>query len=62
MQHLVVLVSWSTIYQIVTWEYLRGVLFIVRAGSDIIKTDFMHTKRTTLPTKMKIGIHLEELK
>ena len=42
--------------------HLRGVLFIVRAGSDIIKTDFMHTKRTNFPTKMKIGIHLEELK
>ena len=41
---------------------LRGVLFIVRAGSDIIKADFMHTKRTNFPTKMKIGIHLEELK
>ena len=41
---------------------LRGVLFIVRAGSGIIKTDFMHTKRTNFPTKMKIGIHLEELK
>ena len=41
---------------------LRGVLFIVRAGSDIIKTDFMHTKRTNFLTKMKIGIHLEELK
>ena len=42
--------------------YLRGVLFIVRAGSDIIKADFMHTKRTNFPTKMEIGIHLEELK
>ena len=41
---------------------LRGVLFIVRAGSDIIKADFMHTKGTNFPTKMKIGIHLEELK
>ena len=41
---------------------LRGVLFIVRAGNDIIKADFMHTKRTNLLTKMKIGIHLEELK
>ena len=41
---------------------LRGVLFIVRAGSDIIKADFMHTKRTNFPTKMKIGRHLEELK
>ena len=41
---------------------LKGVLFIVRAGSDIIKTDFMHTKRTNFPTKMKIGVHLEELK
>ena len=43
-------------------EVLRGVLFIVRAGSDIIKTDFMHTKRTNFPTEMKTGIHLEELK
>ena len=41
---------------------LRGVLFIVQAGNDIIKADFLHTKRTTLPTEMKIGIHLEELK
>ena len=41
---------------------LRGVLFIVRAGSDIIKTDFMHTKTANFPTKMKIGTHLEELK
>ena len=41
---------------------LGGVLFIVRAGNDIIKADFVHNKRTTLPTKMKIGIHLEELK
>ena len=23
---------------------LRGVLFIVRAGNDIVKADFMHTK------------------
>ena len=41
---------------------LRDVLFIVRAGSDIIKADFMHIKRTTFPTKMKTGILLEELK
>ena len=41
---------------------LRGVLFIVRAGGDIIKVEFMHTKRTNCLTKMKIGIHLEELK
>ena len=41
---------------------LRGVLFIVRAGGDIIKVKFMHTKRTNCLTKMKIGIHLEELK
>ena len=40
-------------------EQLRGV---VRAGSNIIKADFMHTKRTTLPTKIEIDIHLEELK
>ena len=43
-------------------DYLRDVLFIVRAGSDIIKADFMHIKRTTFPTKMKTGILLEELK
>ena len=41
---------------------LRDILFIVRAGSDIIKADFMHIKRTTFPTKMKTGILLEELK
>ena len=41
---------------------LRGVLFIVRAGGDIIKTEFMHTKRTNCLTKMKIGIYLEEVK
>ena len=38
---------------------IKGVLFIVRAGNDIIKADFVHTKRTTPSTKMKIGIHLE---
>ena len=43
-------------------EMLRCVLFIVQAGNDIIKADFVHIKRTTLPTKMKIGIHLEEPK
>ena len=43
-------------------ELLRGVLFIVRAGGDIIKAEFMHTKRTNCLTEMKIGIHLEELK
>ena len=41
---------------------LRGVLFIIQGESDTIKLDFMHTKRTTFPTKMKTGIHLEELK
>ena len=41
---------------------LRGVLFIVRAGNDIVKADFMHTKRTTFPTEMKVGMHLEKLK
>ena len=41
---------------------LRGVLFIVRAGGDIIKAEFIHTKRTNCLTKMKIGIHFEELK
>ena len=41
---------------------LRDVLFIVRAENDIIKVDFMHINRTTFSTKMKIGIHLEELK
>ena len=43
-------------------EMLRGVLFTVQAGNGIIKAIFVHTKRTTLPTKMKIGIHVEELK
>ena len=43
-------------------KHLRGVLFIVRAGGDIIKAEFMHTKRTNCLTKMKIGIHLEDLK
>ena len=43
-------------------KQLSGVLFFVRVGNDIINTDFMHTKRTTFPTKMKIGIHLEEVK
>ena len=45
-----------------TINKLKGVLFIVRAGSDIIEADFMHTKRTNFPTKMKIGKRLEELK
>ena len=54
---------WSKTYEcLLPDKYLRGVLFIVRAGSDIIKTDFMHTKRTNFPTKMKNGVHLEELK
>ena len=44
------------------FEELRGVLFIVRAGNDIIKADFTHTKRTTFPTKMKTGMHIEEPK
>ena len=26
----------------------------------MIKADFMHTKGTTFPSKMKIGIHIEE--
>ena len=43
-------------------RFLRGVLLIVRAGGDIIKAEFMHTKRTNCLTKMEIGIHLEELK
>ena len=47
---------------LVSVRELRDVLFIVRAGSDIIKADFMHIKRTTFPTKMKTGILLEELK
>ena len=49
-------------YGIVIFGQLRDVLFIVRAGSDIIKADFMQIKRTTFPTKMKTGIVLEELK
>ena len=43
-------------------EVLRGILFIVWAENDIIKADFMPSKSTTIPAKMKIGIHLEELK
>ena len=43
-------------------EVLRGMLFIVRAGNDIIKADFVPSKGTTFPAKMKNGIHLEELK
>ena len=35
---------------------------MVRAGNDMIKADFMRTKRTNFLAKMKIGIHLEELK
>ena len=49
-------------HAIVIFEQLIGVLFTVRAGNDIIKADFMHTKKTTFSTKMKIGIYLEELK
>ena len=37
-------------------KILRGALFIVRALNDIIKADFMHTRRNTFPTEMKIGI------
>ena len=43
-------------------KQLRGVLFIGRAGNDIIKADFIRTKRTSCPTKIKIDIELEELK
>ena len=39
--------------------FFRGVLFIVRAGNDVIKSDFMHTKRKTFPTKMKIAYILK---
>ena len=39
-----------------------GFLFIAQAGNDIIKADRMHTKRIAFPTKMKIGMHLGELK
>ena len=48
--------------QLFTANKLRGVLFIVRAGGDINKAEFMHTKRTNCLTKMKIGIHLVKLK
>ena len=40
--------------------YLKGALFIVRAGNDIIKTDFMQP-REPLSTKMKTGKDLDEL-
>ena len=52
----------SLILKIFQFNILRGVLFSVRAGNDIIKADFMHTKRTNCLTKMRIGIHFEELK
>ena len=53
---------WDTIPILLMRKLSRRVLFIVRAGGDIIKSKFMHTKRTNYLTKMKIGIHLEELK
>ena len=48
-----------------SWYILKDlsyVLFVVRAGNDIMKGDFIHTKRTTFSAKMKVGICLEELK
>ena len=45
-----------------TAKVLRGALFIVRARNNIIKADFVHNKKTTFPTKTKIGIHLDELR
>ena len=47
---------------VVIYFNLRGVLFIVRPGIDIIKTDCIHDKRATFSSKMKIGVNLEELK
>ena len=44
------------------WVAHLSILFIVGAGNDIIKADFMHTKRTSFLTGMKIGIRVEELK
>ena len=43
-------------------QVLRGMLFIVWAGNDIINADFVPSKITIFPTKIKSGIHLEELK
>ena len=53
---------WNRVNHQVIVKLLRGVLFIVRAGNGIIKTDFMYTNTINFLTKMKIGIHLEELK
>ena len=43
-------------------KYLREVLFVVRAGSDIIKPDSTQNKRSTFSTKAKIGIKVESFK
>ena len=43
-------------------EVLRRILFIVWAGNDTIKADFVPSKGTTFPTEMKNCMHLEELK
>ena len=40
---------------------LREVLFVARAGSDIIKPVSAQNKRTTVSTKTRIGIKLENL-
>ena len=48
--------------QLIAKEQIKRCLFIVRAGNDIIKADFMHSKRSNVLTETKIGIHLEELK
>ena len=40
-------------------RYFWGVLFIVRAGNDIIKADFMHTKKTTFLLKWKLAYILK---
>ena len=41
-------------------EILRDVLFVVRACSDIIKTDRLHNKRTTFSAKTRVVIKLEK--
>ena len=56
------IINYAKIQITIICEVLRGILFIVSEEKDIIKADFMPFERATLPTKMKIGIHLEELK
>ena len=48
--------------EVIPGDNIKRCFIYCSRGSDIIKADFMHIKRTTFPTKMKTGILLEELK